>query len=116
MTTEETLGDLIARLEQISIDPGETDLTRVATVLHERQYLLDRIRNSDTSALDPETRHELVRRIAQVQRRDERLRAALVAACDELGAKLDSMLQARSAARGYRRADTYPAPRRGRPA
>jgi Rad3-related DNA helicase len=99
---DDELERLVKRLEATWVEPGSTDLAGLAAVLDERQRILSAIQNADATELSPETRDELARRIETVRERDQKLVAVLQNRRAETLKELDSALQARTAARGYR--------------
>jgi hypothetical protein len=109
-----SIGQLVRALESTWLEPDTVDLDRLTAMLGERQTLLTRIQESDTSTLDPATKRELFERLGRIRRRDQRLLAALAERRTELGKDISGVLHARNAVRGYRPIDSEPPRGRGR--
>lgn len=91
-----------AELEELSADMAGMEPAQIAAVLQKRQELLTKIQNADACDLGPETRRALKQRIDAVRQRDTKLLAAMKSNGIAALEKLNSVLHARSAARGYR--------------
>jgi hypothetical protein len=102
-------GELVRRLERLRVEPAGADLGKLASVLEERQKILDELQKADTRALSPESRAALRRRVDEVRKRDAKLLAALMEQRQEAEKQLEGLLRGRSAARGY--GSTAEAPR-----
>ena len=102
-------GELVRRLERLWVEPTDADLGQLASMLEERQKILDQLQKADTQALSPESQAALRRRVDEVRRRDAKLLAALMEQRKEAERELEGLLRGRSAARGY--GSTTEAPR-----
>jgi hypothetical protein len=98
----EQLTHLISLLEKESSELPTADYDEVTAIIERRREILSRINNALLEGGAPAQREELARRIRALYDRDSRLIVALQHQCDEIKKQLDNMVQARSAARGYR--------------
>jgi hypothetical protein len=93
---------LVSLLEQESAELATADYEKVAAIVNRRREILSRINNAIAEGGVPGQRQQLAARIKAIFDRDSRLIVALQLQCDEIKKQLDNMVQARSAARGYR--------------
>jgi hypothetical protein len=99
--------DMFDELDRIEFDPDRLlDTTYVALQLTRRQEIFDRLHTLDAAHLDLPTRETLLRRIQALQARDRSLRLALELQHSDLAERLLSLVQGRSATRGYRPSET----------
>jgi hypothetical protein len=97
------LVDLFGELDLIEFDPDRlADIAYVELQLARRQAIFDRLKSLDSAHLDLSTRATLLQRIHALQERDRHLQIALELQHGELADRLNSLVQGRSATRGYR--------------
>lgn len=95
------LEDLVRALEAVET-AADAPLDVLAGALIERQGLLDRIQNADTSQLDAAARTDLGRRVQRVADRSAECLAQLRAEQKITAEKLGELVRGRTAVRGYR--------------
>lgn len=100
------LVDLFGELDRIDFDPERlSDPAYLELQLARRQEIFDKLQSLDSAHLDLATRATLLQRIRALQERDRSLARALELQRNELAEKLNSLVQGRSATRGYRPPD-----------
>jgi hypothetical protein len=109
------LVDLFGELDRIEFDPERlSDPDYVGLQLARRQEIFDKLQSLDAAHLDLATRAALLQRIHAIQERDRSLARALESHRNELAEKLNSLVQGRSATRGYRPSDAETNPKGGK--
>lgn len=101
VTLPRDLEVLLDTLDGLAVDLGDLGPKNVEAFLGERQKLLTRIQNHDTSVLTSEQRTLLKERLVQRMEADKRLTLALADAAKSLQSQQESVNQGRAAVRGY---------------
>lgn len=108
------LVDLFGELERIEFDPERlSDPSYVELQLARRQEIFDRLQSLDAAHLDVATRASLLQRIQALRERDQKLAVSLELHRNELAERLASLVQGRSASRGYRTIESQSEPPKG---
>jgi hypothetical protein len=100
------LTNLVAMLEKESADLVQADPQQLIGIIERRREILSRIWASLSEKGLPEQREELAKRIQAIYDRDSRLIVALQNQYAAIEKQLESLVQARSAIRGYRSGDS----------
>jgi hypothetical protein len=98
----EQLTNLVTMLEKESADLVQADPQQLIGIIDRRREILSRIWDSLSEQGLPEQREELARRIQAIYDQDSRLIVALQKQYAAIEKQLESLVQARSAIRGYR--------------
>jgi hypothetical protein len=101
-TLNDQLTNLVTMLEKESADLVQADPQQLIGIIDRRREILSRIWASLSEQGIPEQREELARRIQAIYDRDSRLIVALQKQYAAIEKQLESLVQARSAIRGYR--------------
>jgi hypothetical protein len=102
VTLPHPLFEMVARLENLWLDPETSDIVHLSRLLEQRQGILTELQNADTTELDPGAREALSGRIRAVHERDERLLEVMRRRCDGILEALEAVVHVRTAVRGYR--------------
>jgi hypothetical protein len=100
--------DLIAELESLWLDPEVSDIVDLYRMLEDRQRMLSQLQKADASGIDPSVREALLGRIRAVRERDEKLLDAARRRSHKILEALEELVQVRTAARGYKPAESEP--------
>ena len=91
-----------ALAEMAALPVEECDAEALGQVLQERQVILDRLQNTDTSSLSPLELAPLIRSLEEALRLDEECTKSLRKHMNVLTKNSSSLTQARRAVSGYR--------------
>ena len=96
-----TLEALLQALEDAWIDPASAESEALTKLLLERQEILSRVQDSDSSTLNEGQRRRLAERVQGIIDRDEVLLAELLERQKAVRIQMERARQGRAAVRGY---------------